>query len=209
MRIKLFWSLAFIVILLNCTGAIAVSGKETLLVINPSEGNARSSEGDIIELKDGRLCLIYSRFTGSASDHGSADLAMRVSSDNGKTWSDDSIIVPNPGGMNVGSVSLLRLQSGEIALFYNRKTSHSDCRPLMRISTDEAKTWGEPVECITDPVDFYVLNNDRVVQLSSGRLVLPVGRYRNSDPTDSTSTDWWGEMMCYLSDDKGQTDKGE
>ena len=194
---RFVWSAALALILVNCSAAITRPDKEMLLVINPSIGNPRNSEGDIIELKDGRLCLIYTRFkNGSGSDYGEADLAMRISDNNGKTWSDDRIVVVNPGGLNVMSVSLLRLISGEIALFYLRKVSKTDCRPLMRISSDEAKTWSNPVVCIDDKVDYYVLNNDRAVQLKSGRLVLPVALHHNSD--------WKGERMCYLSDDKGR-----
>lgn len=174
---------------------------ESLLVIEPSKENPRNSEGDIIELKNGRLCLIYTRFTGGSSDHAAADLAMRTSEDDGKSWSKDSIVVHRPGGLNVMSVSLLRLRSGQIALFYLRKTSQEDCRPLMRISNDEAKTWSQPTICITDKVGYYVLNNDRAVQLQSGRLVLPVAWHQGpGEPRDTA-----GVLMCYLSDDEGKT----
>ena len=75
------------------------------------------------------------------------------------------VVVENEGGMNVMSVSLLRLQNGEIALFYLRKNSTEDCIPMMRISKDEARTWSDPIPCITDRKGYFVLNNDRVVQL--------------------------------------------
>ena len=70
-------------------------------------------------MKDGRWLFIYTHFTGGAKDHSTAYLAARESSDGGKTWSDkDQVVVPNEGGFNVMSVSLLRLKSGQIALFY-------------------------------------------------------------------------------------------
>jgi sialidase-1 len=173
------------------------AGFQTLLTIEPTKENPRSSEGDIIELKDGRLCLIYSRFTGGGDDDAAADLALRTSPDGGATWSDDQIVVRRAGGLNVMSVSLLRLATGEIALFYLRKTSTEDCRPLMCLSTDEARTWSAPVLCIPDEVGYYVLNNDRAVQLRSGRLLLPVALHRTpGGPWDSAGT-----IMCYLSDD--------
>ncbi len=198
----------------ECTDAISVFDEreifvipgrslsvEPLLTIDPGPGNPRNSEGDLIELKDGRLCLIYTHFTGGADDDAAADLAMRTSSDRGKTWTEDAIVVPRTGGMNVMSVSLLRLASGEIALFYLRKTSEEDCRPMMCLSTDEAKTWSEPKCCITDEVGYYVLNNDRAVQLQSGRLVLPVAWHQGP----GKPRDWAGVIMCYLSDDNGNT----
>ena len=174
---------------------------EPLLVIEPSKENPRNSEGDIIELKDGRLCLIYTRFTGGSGDHAAADLARRTSDDGGRTWSKDNIVVPRPGGLNVMSVSLLRLADGRIALFYLRKTSEEDCRPLMCISLDEAQTWSEPTVCITDKVGYYVLNNDRAVRLGAGRLILPVAWHQGpGEPRDTA-----GVIMCYLSDDNGKT----
>ena len=177
----------------------ADTNKETLLVIEPSKENPRNSEGDVIQLKDGRLCLIYTRFTGGSGDHAAADLAMRTSENDGKSWSDDKIVVRQPSGLNVMSVSLLRLANGQIALFYLRKTSKEDCRPLMCISNDEAKTWSQPRVCITDEVGYYVLNNDRAVQLRRGRLILPVAWHQGPGKKRDTA----GIIMCYLSDDNG------
>jgi sialidase-1 len=173
----------------------------TLLTIEPSKENPRNSEGDIIELKDGRLCLIYTRFTGGGDDNAAADLARRTSADRGRSWSSDTIVVRHTGGLNVMSVSLLRLASGKIALFYLRKSSPEDCRPMMCLSTDETQTWSAPTLCVTDEVGYYVLNNDRAIQLHSGRLVLPVAWHRGPGrPWDSA-----GVILCYLSDDNGQT----
>jgi hypothetical protein len=53
----------------------------------------------------------------------------------------------------------IRLADGRIALFYARKNSLDDCRPLLRLSDDEAQTWSEPKVCIEDEVGYYVLNN--------------------------------------------------
>lgn len=174
------------------------------LELPPGAGNPRNSEGSFVSLKDGRILFVYSHYTaGSGGDHDPAHLAGRYSSDGGRTWTaQDRVIVENEGGMNVMSVSLLRLQNGQIALFYLLKNSEQDCRPLMRLSVDEGATWGAPVPCITDEVGYYVLNNDRAIQLKSGRLVLPVCLHRvQGEP----KTDWQGTLMCYLSDDSGKT----
>lgn len=190
-----------VVVLLVSGMALAENGiPQSLLVIEPSDMYPRHSEGDIIELKDGRLCLIYTRFTGGRGDHAAADLVKLTSTDGGEHWSEPETVVPRKGGLNVMSVSLLRLVSGEIALFYLRKTSVEDCRPMMCVSTDEAKTWSEPTVCI-DEVGYYVLNNDRAVQLSSGRLVLSVAWHQGpGKPRDHAAI-----TMCYLSDDHGKT----
>jgi len=176
---------------------------ETVLRLDPSQNNPRNSEGDFINLKDGRILFVYSHYYGdSGSDHAPAYLAGRYSDDGGKTWTGtDEIILPNEGGMNVMSVSLLRLQNGDIALFYLRKNSTVDCIPMMRISKDEAKSWSEAIPCITDKEGYFVLNNDRVVQLEDGRLVLAVAMHEGPGMERNNQ----GDLYCYYSDDSGQT----
>lgn len=158
-------------------------GKELVLSLQPGPNNPRNSEGSFITLKDGSILLIYSHYTGnSTDDHAPAFLAGRFSRDGGATWStEDRKIIEQEGTMNVMSVSLLRLKNGAIALFYLKKNSTSDCIPLMRISTDESKTWSEPVPCITDKKGYFVLNNDRVIQLKSGRIMMAVAMHQSPD----------------------------
>ncbi len=155
-------------------------GKEVVLSLEPGPDNPRNSEGDFIDLKDGRILFVYTRYTGDAGgDHAPAFLAGRYSGDGGKTWTTaDKTILENEGGMNVMSVSLLRLKNGAIALFYLRKNSEEDCIPMMRISTDETATWSAPVPCITDKQGYFVLNNNRVIQLKNGRLLLAVALHK-------------------------------
>ncbi len=196
---------AAVLALMSLVSAASLAGEAggplRTLVLDPGEGNPRNSEGDFIQLEDGRILFVYTHFTGSASDHGEAFLAGRFSDDGGRTWtSEDTLILPNEGGMNVMSVSLLRLHTGEIALFYLRKNSTSDCRPMMRVSTDDARTWSDPVLC-AEPMGYYVVNNDRVLQLESGRLVIPAARH--SLPGESFTSR--GQAMCFLSDDGGAT----
>jgi Neuraminidase (sialidase) len=175
---------------------------QRLRLLPPGPGNPRNSEADFIPLRDGRLLLVYTHFTGGGGDHAAAHLAGRFSADGGQTWSgEDATIVANEGGFNVMSVSLLRLDSGEIALFYLRKNSLTDCRPLLRTSRDEGKTWSEPTVCI-ESVGYFVLNNDRAIQLSSGRILLPVARHNTPQ---QNKFDGRGVISCYYSDDRGKT----
>ncbi|HPO11965.1 MAG TPA: sialidase family protein [Candidatus Hydrogenedentes bacterium] len=183
------------------TPATNVSVPETVLNIDPGDGNPRNSEGAFVQLNDGRILFAYTHFTGSAGDEGTAHIAGRFSSDNGVTWTrEDQLILPNEGQQNTMSVSLLRLKSGPIAFFYLRKNSDADCRPYLRISTDEAKTWSEPQLCI-EPVGYFVVNNDRVIQLSTGRLVIPAARH--SLPGEKFGRR--AQALCYLSDDDGKS----
>jgi hypothetical protein len=177
---------------------------QRVLRLPPGPGNPRNSEGDFVQLKDGSLLFVYTHFTGGAGDHASAHLAGRRSDDGGRTWSDeDTLVLANDAKANVMSVSLLRLADGRIALFCLRKNSLSDCRPVVRFSTDEAKTWGEPVEVVPEgEIGYYVLNNDRVVQTTSGRLVVPVAQHHGPDWEKWTPR---GRIYCYFSDDAGRT----
>ncbi|MCC7340627.1 MAG: exo-alpha-sialidase [Bryobacterales bacterium] len=170
-------------------------------LLPPGPGNPRNTEGAFIALHDGRILFAYTRFTGGDSDHDAAVIAGRYSSDEGKTWTrEDAVLVANEGAMNVMSASLLRLRDGRIALFYLRKNSVLDCVPFLRTSTDEGKTWSDAHRCVFEDA-YWVLNNDRVVELPSGRLLMPLARHLpsggNYDPR--------GTAHVYFSDDAGAT----
>lgn len=179
-----------------------IEGVEKIRLLPPGPGNPRNSEGDFIELKDGRILFVFTKFSGKG-DNGEGQLAGRYSSDGGSTWTDEDVdLFPRDGEMNDMSVSLLRLKSGEIAIFYLQKDSLLDCRPFMRLSTDEAESWSDPIPCITDEIGYYVLNNDRVVQLSDGRLIFAVALHNSADHEEPN---WKGHIMSYSSDDNGKT----
>jgi sialidase-1 len=184
------------------SSALAAEGVEQLLVIPSSADNPRNGEGDIITLKDGRLALVYTRFLRGGDDHSPADLALRVSADGGKTWSNDRILVPNEAGRNVMSVSLLREKaSGDILVFYLRKNDpNNDCLLYVRRSSDELQTLGEPV-CATPIKGYQVINNDRVIQLRSGRLLVAAAHHTNAAGKFTGK----GVPVPYFSDDGGRT----
>lgn len=178
-------------------------GKEIVLRLEPGPENPRNSEGDFITLKDGRIMFVYSRYFGAnGGDHSPAYLAARFSNDGGKTWtSEDLKVVEREGTMNVMSVSLLRLKNGKIALFYLKKNSETDCIPMVRFSNDEAKTWSDPVPCITDKKGYFVLNNNRVIQLKNGRILMAVNLYNIAEGSILNK----GSLWSYYSDDNGLT----
>ncbi|MFC1479736.1 sialidase family protein [Planctomycetota bacterium] len=187
----------------SCMGETAI---QKTLRLPPKKGNPRNGSGDFVQLKDGRLLYVYTHFTGGSDDHATAHLAGRYSSDGGVTWTKKDItIVKNEGKRNVMSVSLLRLRNGTIAMFYLRKHSLKDCRPVVRFSVDEAATWSKPQQIIPDSeISYYVLNNDRVVQLKSGRILAPVSRH-DCPQGRWTKASSYGTIMCYFSDDNGRS----
>jgi photosystem II stability/assembly factor-like uncharacterized protein len=174
---------------------------EVVRLLPPGPGNPRNTEGSFVTLRDGRVLFAYTKFTGGGGDHDAASIVGRYSADGGKTWSTtDEPMVEREGTMNAMSVSLLRFRDGRIGLFYLRKNNLVDCRVYLRISTDEAKTWSEAALAIPDE-GYFVLNNDRVVQLRSGRILLPVAQHL------SPGGRWSGRgiSMVYFSDDGGKT----
>lgn len=185
-----------------CGNELAIQmEREVCLNLVPQPDNPRNSEGDFLRLKDGRIMFIYSKYFGNSnSDHAHANLAAIYSSDEGKTWTEPEVVVKMDGGLNVMSVSLLRMQDGRIGLFYLRKYSLRDCRIWVRWSTDEGKTWSEPTCCMSD-VEYYVVNNARIVQLEDGTILIPACWHA----TKNGKFDWSGEILCYISKDNGKT----
>lgn len=179
----------------------AIQGATVIPLLPPGPGNPRNTEGAFVALRDGRILFAYTRFSGGDGDHDAATIAGRYSSDDGKTWTrDDVMLVANEGAMNVMSVSLLRLRDGRIALFYLRKNSVFDCKPFLRISSDEGKSWSEARQCVFEE-GYWVLNNDRVVELPSGRLLMPLARH----PRTGDNYNPRGTAHVYYSDDAGIT----
>lgn len=175
--------------------------------IDPGEKNPRNSEGAFVTLKDGTILFAYTEFYGGRHDASAANVVLIRSSDEGRTWSGPpEILVANEGRENVMSVSFVQLPDGEILLFYMLKNGLTDCWGQVRRSSDEAKTWSEPVRVVTAP-GYYVLNNDRVVRLASGRIVAPVSQHRCRGGEDASQLnfDRRGLFSCYLSDDDGRT----
>ncbi|MEI6274568.1 MAG: sialidase family protein [Prolixibacteraceae bacterium] len=202
-----FISLVILWEILACTslpfsGYAGERGKEVVLKLTPGTDNPRNSEGDFITLKDGSILFVYTHYTGiSSSDHATAYLAGRFSHDKGKSWDPvDHLVLGNEGKMNIMSVSLLRLGNGDIALFYLRKNSVTDCIPMVRFSKDEARTWSEPIRCINDRTGYFVLNNHRVIQLKNGRLLMAVAYHGNISGDRKNRL---GSAWSYYSDDSG------
>jgi len=178
-----------------------------VLDLETSSSNPRNSEGAFLGLRDGRLMFIYTRFTGGGDDNASADIAAVYSADGGLSWSDvPEIIVKNDALENVMSASLLRLADGRIALFYLKKNGLDDCRLWMRLSSDEAKSWSPAGLAIPAP-GYFVVNNDRIIQLRSGRLVVPAAfhRLKGTDTKDMKNFDPRAIALFFLSDDGGRS----
>ena len=178
--------------------------KETTFDRPHGPDNPRNSEGSFLLTKDGRIRFIYTRYTGKSwGDHASADLAEVFSDDGGDTWQDRGVVVSRGDAKNIMSVSLLRLADGRILMLYLRKRHAADgsvyCMPFCRWSSDEAQSWSEPVSCLQND-GYHVVNNDRLVQLSSGRIAFSMSYHWNGRGNHNPAF----AIYCY-SDDGGAT----
>jgi sialidase-1 len=179
--------------------ARAAEGVVESFIAQATTENPRHTEADILTLRDGTLFAAWGEFYGGARDDAPARIAAARSRDGGRTWVDRSVLQENSGKANVMSASLLRSRSGDVLFFYLQKNSLSDLKAFVRRSTDDTRTWSAPV-VVTADEGYHVMNNGRVIQLRSGRLLAPVA---------STKQVWTKNddfrTRVYFSDDDGRT----
>jgi hypothetical protein len=174
-------SLTQVALVLTITfgGVVAMAGSamqpQAQIVVPNTPEHSRNGEADIIQLKNGDLLLGYGRWGTDGDDFGAAEIWSKTSHDCGKTWGEDRVLVPNEGKLTTFEVAFLRLQSGEILLAYCVKDSTEDCSICFRKSRDEGRTWVERVKyrIPREYTGYTAINNDRLVQLKGGRILLP------------------------------------
>ena len=158
----------------------------------------RKGEGDVIELNDGRLMLVYMEFSGTGSDEAKTRFVSQESADRGKTWLGHRVIAETePGDMNVYSPTLIRSSDGGILLIFMRQheTSPPTSTHHAWKSTDEGRTF-KPWSVFCKGTTYNVCNAV-VKRMKSGRLLLPVTF------THETGPGYGGVVL--LSDDDGLT----
>ena len=149
---------------------------EAQLVVPNTPEHSRNGEADIIELKNGDLLLGYGRWDADGSDFGRAEIWSKTSHDGGKTWGEDRALVPNEGKRTTFECGFLRLPDGAILMSYCVKDSEEDCSVCFRKSLDDGRTWVNRFKYQVPPgyAGYTGINNDRLVQLKNGRVLLPV-----------------------------------
>ena len=141
----------------------------------PAPDNPRNSEGAFLRGHKGEILFAYSRYHGqSCHDHAACDIALTVSRDEGRSWSEPRIIAPASafGTKNVMSVSAVEQLDGRLAFYFLIKENDFTTTLGRAISADGEHFTVE--RCAARfPAAYYVVNNDRLIRLSDGRLVAP------------------------------------
>lgn len=172
---------------------------------------------DVVEMRPGEWWL-FTHWGRNPTDFSPNDpraanpFSVLKSRDGGATWGED---MPAPSAWNIdgsrsdGGISALRLKSGKRMLLSHRQGSRfhrsgSHGVPVMSVSEDNGATW-TPWRCIHDQEEEYYVMNHRLVQLPSGRLLLPVSvRDPGIDRADYREGSK-AAGRCFISDDEGET----
>ncbi|MDE7313524.1 MAG: glycoside hydrolase [Eubacterium sp.] len=178
------------------------------LVPSREHKNPRNSEGAFLTLKDGSILFAYSRFKGEGvEDWGISDICAVISKDGGRSFTGHRTLLTSEGenAQNIMSLSLLDMENGDIGMFYLVRHTYTRMQMYLRRSKDGGKTWTDRVLC-TPQEGYFVVNNDRVVRLASGRILIPAAFHR-SGCQEEAENGWFvdsrSEVVCFYSDDDG------
>ncbi len=174
--------------------------------IAASQNVSRNGEGSFIRLKKGDILFGYTEFNSCGrEDEDVARICAAISHDEGKSFGEGFVLFEKPAdAVNIMSLSFLRMANGDIGAFYIIKNVDGTDDIVLSRSDDEGATWSKPVSCISDslPADYYILNNDRAVYLSTGRIILPLARHTIHSGTEEFTP---GEILFVYSDDDGSS----
>lgn len=181
-----------------------------------SAENPRHDHQLIFPLKGGRLLFVWCEYyanrpsllkrkpttrNGQARDDMPCRISAKISTDKGRTWGARFILQDNLWKRNVKHPNLVRLQSGEILFSFVGWDSAAQRNVFMKRSQDEGESWSDPVR-ISEP-GWYCNNNDHVVTLKSGRILLPAHGVVGGGPYRGGRSKL--ESFVYFSDDGFKT----
>jgi hypothetical protein len=176
-----------------------LGGLRGRLLVPVSDGYVRNGVGSTIRLKDGRLMHLVTRHKPRdhiSYDHWPADVSVLYSSDQGRTWTAPKVLFPGRG-QSSAQPGITRMKNGELGVSYSRIFGPARAHKVFRWSADEGRTWSDEVPL--GPADGYWTSaHDRLVTLSTGRLVTPLHMKLNVSPMKVATRVAW-------SDDNGRT----
>ncbi len=155
-------------------------------ILDRAEGNPRNSEGSFLKLDDGRIAFAYSRYFGT-SGHDGADCNICViySHDGGKTFDTEHyetlVAASEYNERNVMSVTLRRMNNGDIGLFYLLKHPGITSEYILRRYRGDFSHMVGEVKCLPlDYASYFVVNNDRVLHRADGSWIIAAAYHHSS-----------------------------
>lgn len=154
----------------------------------------RGSMGDFVQLRDGSILMSFTQ----------DNLMVIRSTDEGRTWSEPSVLVPGPRPPAKGRYAhpgFLRLRNGHLLLSYIYSTHPATPyygHNYYRRSDDDGRTWTQ--QFVMTPHPGYIqAHNDRLFTLSTGRI-LAMAEYKAYFPDTRDHSGYVG-TACYSDDD--------
>lgn len=154
--------------------------EDCVIVPLPANRTHRGITGSILKMKDGTLLFAYSAVEGALLSKDPGGIAARKSADFGRTWGNPFLLQPRPGLGETAHPSLVRLPDGSILFAYDVQNlttddpnAGGDQHTYVRLSPDDGRSWSDPF-CATLMPGICHAMPDKVVQLSSGRIIMPV-----------------------------------
>lgn len=188
-------------------------------VVGPADAkNPFQSEGTTVKLKDGTLLHAFNLRYGETDmsqwhpHYARTVIAQVRSKDGGRTWTSPEVLFESNTGINASHPAIRRLSNGELGATYQRintkprdqwnqkewLTAVSTADKIFRYSNDEGKTWSKEILISPPGGGYWTSAHDRLLVLSSGRLLQPLHSNVNMDATHIATRVAW-------SDDQGRS----
>lgn len=139
------------------------------VIVPHSQEAARNGEASLIDLRDGSLLLMYGAHQKSG-DWDRGEIRQMRSRDGGKTWSAPETVFSDPQ-RSLFQVSFARLANGDLGLTHTSLAHGRDAFKVFRRSTDDGKTWSEPLKISDASHDYTTGPWDKLYVLESGRVI--------------------------------------
>lgn len=139
------------------------------VIVPHSKEAARNGEASLIGLRDGSLLLMYGAHQKSG-DWDRGEIRQMRSRDEGKTWSQPETVFSD-AKRSLFQISFARLANGDLGLTHTSLANGRDAFKVFRRSTDEGRTWSEPLKISDDSHDYTTGPWDKLYVLASGRVI--------------------------------------